>query len=348
MNYTIIKKLPPLDEIAQNLPLSLKTVKKIAQDRQEIKNILSGHDDRLMIIVGPCSAWPKPAVLEYAAKLAALNEKVKDSLKLVMRVYIQKPRTSKGWIGPVNQPDPLKDPDIEAGMRYTRSMMIAVIEMGLPIADEVLFTHNAKAFLEFLSWVAIGARSSEDQEHRVFASSIECAVGLKNTTHGPLSIAVNGVVAAQHQHVAAFDGYEVKTHGNPFAHLVLRGSNGLPNYSLAHLEEAQKNMRLHQVQNPAIIIDASHDNCLIQGKKDPLLQPQIIMDILKSMQDRPDLKKLIKGFMIESFLKDGCQKIDAAHPELIDFDGLSITDPCLSFDKTEQLLLQLAEERRHG
>lgn len=346
MNYKIIKKLPPLEDIAQRYPLTLKSVKKIAQDRQEIKNILSGKDNRLLIVVGPCSAWPNTAVLEYAEKLAALNEKVKDSLKLVMRVYIQKPRTTKGWTGPVNQPDPCSEPDIEAGVNYTREMMVKVIEMGLPIADEALFTHNAKAFLELLSWVAIGARSAEDQEHRVFASAIECPVGLKNPTHGSLTIAVNSIVAAQHTHIAVFDGYEVKTHGNAYAHLVLRGGNNAPNYSIAHLEEIQKNMLLHHIENPAIMVDLSHDNCIVDGKKDARLQPNIAWEILNSISDRPDLKKLIKGFMIESFLKEGNQKINAAHPEKIDLAGLSITDPCLSWGKTEEFLLKLAESHR--
>lgn len=348
MNYKIIKKLPPLEEVAQRYPLTLKSVKKIAQDRQEIKDILSGKDDRLLIIVGPCSAWPNTAVLNYAEKLLALNEKVKDTLKIVMRVYIQKPRTTKGWTGPVNQPDPFNEPDIEAGINYTRDMMVKIIEMGLPIADEALFTHNAKAFLELLSWIAIGARSAEDQEHRVFASAIECAVGLKNPTHGSLSIAVNSIVAAQHTHVAAFDGYEVQTYGNPYAHLVLRGGNSVPNYSIKHLEEVQTNMLLHNIENPAIIVDLSHDNCIINGKKDPRMQPDVAWEILDSIQDKPNFKKLIKGFMLESFLKEGCQKLDTANPDQVDLDGLSITDPCLSWEKTEEFLLKLAEKSIKG
>src|ERR1700678_3125614 len=180
MNYTRIKKLPPVEEIIQLYPLSDAAHEKIMHDRREIKNILEGQDNRLLMIVGPCSAWPKDAVFEYAKRLVEVNEKVKHSLKIVMRMYIQKPRTTKGWTGPVNQPDPFSHPDIEAGVKYTRDMMVKVIEMGLPIADEALFTHNAKGFLELLTWVAIGARSTEDQEHRIFASAIDCAVGMKN------------------------------------------------------------------------------------------------------------------------------------------------------------------------
>ena len=179
MNYTVIKKLPPVEEIIQAFPLSEKAHQRITQDRKEVKAILEGKDKRFLMVIGPCSAWPSDAVLEYAERLLKLNEQVKHALKLVMRVYIQKPRTTKGWTGPVNQPDVFSFPDIEAGVRYTRDMMVKVIEMGLPIADEVLFTHNAKGFIELLSWVAIGARSTEDQEHRIFASALDCAVGLK-------------------------------------------------------------------------------------------------------------------------------------------------------------------------
>lgn len=344
MNFTVIKKLPQVEEIIQAHPLSEQAFERIHRDKQEVKDILTGKDSRLLIIIGPCSAWPKEAVLEYAKRLAVLNEKVKDKLKLIMRVYIQKPRTTKGWTGPVNQPDPLAYPDIEAGVRYTREMMVKVVEMGLPIADEALFTHNAKGFLELLSWVAIGARSSEDQEHRIFASAIDCAVGMKNPTHGSLEIAVNSIVAAQHPHVAVFDGHEVQTHGNHFAHLVLRGSAGGPNYSLEHLKEAKKQMVFHHLKNHAVIIDASHDNCLVNGKKDHTLQPNIAAGVLESVKNDPELKSLVKGFMFESFLKGGSQKIDPKNPENIDLQGLSITDPCLDWEETEKLLLNLAKK----
>ena len=344
MSYTVLKKLPPMDDILQEIPLAETSRQKIAQDRQEIKNILAGQDPRLLIIVGPCSAWPKEAVMDYARRLADLNKKVSSSLKLVMRCYIQKPRTTKGWTGPVNQPNPLAPPDIEAGIRYAREMMVRVVDMGLPIADEALFTHNAKGFIELLSWVAIGARSAEDQEHRIFASALDCAVGMKNPTHGALSIGVNSIVAAQHQHVAVFDGDEVQTHGNPYAHLVLRGGDNAPNYTIPHLEEVKRCMESHDIKNPAIIVDVSHDNCLFNGKKDTTRQPDIISDILDSLKNRPDLRKLVKGFMIESFIKEGNQKVDeTTRAEAIDRGGLSITDSCLSWERTEETLLKLAQ-----
>ncbi len=342
MSYSILKKLPPIDDIIREFPLSESAREKVMRDRREVKNILGGADDRLLIIVGPCSAWPREAVFDYAEKLGRLNEKVSGRLKLVMRCYIQKPRTTKGWSGPVNQPDPCAPPDIEAGIRYARGMMTRVVEAGLPIADEALFTHNARGFIELLSWVAIGARSAEDQEHRIFASALDCAVGMKNPTHGNIGIGINGIVAAQHRHVAVFEGHEVQTDGNAYAHLVLRGGNGMPNYAPEHIEEVMRGMAKHKIKNPAVVVDVSHDNCLINGKKDTTRQPDICREILDGLQDRPDLRHLVKGFMVESFLKPGNQKVDESKPEAIDHGGLSITDPCLGWDETEALLLDLS------
>src|SRR3989344_2076509 len=187
MNVTIIKKIPTVEEIIRRHPLSSRGEKNV------------GRDNRLLFIVGPCSAWPDTAVLEYAKRLKKLSDELKDKLKIVMRVYIQKPRTIKGWMGPVNQPDPHKPPDIGAGIEYCRELMVKIVEMGLPIADEALFTHNSKGFAELLSWIAIGARSVEDQEHRIFASGLKCPVGMKNSTSGSIEVAINGIVSAQHK-----------------------------------------------------------------------------------------------------------------------------------------------------
>lgn len=343
MRYNFVKKLPTAEEVIQSNPLSLKKHAEIIRHRQEIQDILSGKDERHIIIIGPCSAWPKEAVLEYAKRLVDLNNKVNHSLKIVMRVYIQKPRTTKGWLGPAIQSNPFSTADIEAGMKYTREIMIKIIKAGMPVASEVLFTHNAQAFLELLSWAAIGARSAEDQEHRIFASAINCPVGLKNPTHGSLEVGVNSVVAAQHPHIAAFDGYEVQTFGNEYAHIVLRGGNKAPNYSLDHLMEVKHYMDTHKVFNPAVLIDASHDNCIINGKKEYLSQPNIIMSVIEDLKRHPHLRGLVKGFMIESFLKEGNQKLDDQDPKNIDLRGLSITDPCIGWEQTEDLLLRLAE-----
>lgn len=341
MNYTVLKKLPTLQEMIADYPLSDKFRQQIQRDRQEIKNILNGNDKRLLMIVGPCSAWPKHAVLEYAEKLLALNEEVKHALKLVMRVYIQKPRTIKGWMGPSYQPNPFGPPNVLEGIRYTREMMVKIVEMGLPIADEALFTHNYSGFLELLSWVAIGARSAEDQEHRIFASILDCPVGVKNPTHGSLSISVNSIVAAQAKHVTFFEGDEIETHGNPYAHLVLRGSYYEPNYSISHLSEVKKYMDKHTIQNKAIIIDASHDNCLMNGKKAYQMQGEIIFNILEEVKKYPELCQIMKGFMLESFIKEGNQPMNA---DIVDLGGLSITDPCLGWNDTQKFLIALTKK----
>lgn len=340
MGYRIVKKLPTADEIIAALPLSDAGYQSIEQHRHEIEAILRGDDQRLLLVVGPCSAWPDTAVLEYAKRLKGLSTKVGHALKLVMRVYIQKPRTIKGWTGPVNQPDPLAPPDIEAGAMYCRKLMTQVVEMGLPIADEALFTHNARGFIELLSWVAIGARSSEDQEHRIFASGIDCPVGIKNPTHGSLKIGVNSVVAAQHSHYIVLDGDEVETDGNQYAHIVLRGSNDKPNYDIESIAEVAVHYGKNEVKNPAIIVDVSHDNCMINGAKDHNAQADIILQVMESLADKPELKNLVKGFMLESFIKSGKQNAETANP--IDMSGLSITDPCLGWEATEELLLKLA------
>ncbi len=340
MGYRVVKKLPTADEIISALPLSDAGYASITQHRNEIEAILRGEDDRLVIVVGPCSAWPDTAVLEYAKRLVELEKKVGHALKLVMRVYIQKPRTIKGWTGPVNQPDPLSPPDIAAGAMYCRKLMTQVVEMGLPIADEALFTHNARGFIELLSWVAIGARSSEDQEHRIFASGIDCPVGIKNPTHGSLKIGVNGVVAAQHSHYIVLDGDEVETDGNPYAHLVLRGGDGKPNYDIKYLAEVAEIYKKNDVLNPAVVIDVSHDNCVVNGVKDHNAQAKIVLNVVEQVASNPELKKLLKGFMLESFIKSGKQNVETANP--IDLCGLSITDPCLGWEDTEKLLLELA------
>ncbi len=344
MAYEIIKKVPTSEEIIQKIPLSSAGYASIEQHHREIENILNGSDKRLLMIVGPCSAWPDTAVLEYAQRLAVLSKKVEHSLKIVMRVYIQKPRTVKGWTGPINQPDPLAEPDIEAGIWYCRKLMTQVVEMGLPIADECLFTHNARGFQELLSWVAIGARSTEDQEHRIFASSLDCPVGMKNPTHGSLKIAVNSILAAQHPHYIVFDGYEVKTAGNQYAHLVLRGSEGKTNYAMDDLADVAKLFVKNNVVNPAVIVDVSHDNCVVNGVKEHNEQANIVLKVVDELAAHPELKPLVKGFMLESFILEGRQ--NAENGQAINLNGLSITDPCLGWDKTEALLLELAAKHK--
>lgn len=342
MNYQRIQALPSIDSLRQQWPVSAQALSRIQQDRQEINAILAGRDARWLMIVGPCSAWPKASVLEYAQRLRALQPQVSHAMKLVMRVYTQKPRTTMGWAGTVNQPDPFKAPDIAQGMRYARDLMSQVVELGLAIADEALWLHNAKVNLDLLSWVAIGARSAEDPEHRVFASALDCAVGMKNPTHGTLALGVNGVVAAQHAHVTVLDDYEVQTHGNSHAHLVLRGANGKPNCSMAHLDEVRQQMATHALRNASVLVDVSHDNCWIDGEKNPNHQAKIVLELVEQLRDRSDLRSLVKGFMVESFLQEGSQDTGLHDATTIDLDGLSITDPCLGWPATQELLLTLA------
>src|SRR5262245_33014264 len=340
------KKLPTPEELVARVPLSCEGEMRVRRDRAEVRAILAGADPRLLAIVGPCSAWPSEAVLEYAERLRALEPQVRDAFKLVLRVYIQKPRTARGWTGPVNQPDPFRAPDVEAGMLYCRSMMVRAIEMGLAIADEPLFTHNAHGFLELLSWVAIGARSAEDQEHRIWASAIGAPVGLKNPTSGCIGVGVNSVLAAQTPHVAVFDGYQVETEGNPWAHLVLRGGVVGPNYHLADLLLARRLLHERAIRNPAILVDASHDNCRVGGEREPAAQADVLRELLGNLEQRAELRALVRGFLLESFLLQGNQSLERSSPASIDRRGLSVTDPCLSWGRTEMLLLELAEEVR--
>jgi 3-deoxy-7-phosphoheptulonate synthase len=341
-----VKKLPSPEELIARFPLSDAGHARIRRDRAEVRDILRGRDARLLLVIGPCSAWPAEAVLEYATRLRALEARVGDALKLVLRTYIQKPRTSRGWTGPVNQPDPFAPPDVEAGMVYCRRMMVELVEMGLAIADEALFTHNAKGFVELLSWVAIGARSSEDQEHRIWASAIGVPVGLKNPTSGSIPIGVNGVLAAQSPHTAVFDGYQVETSGNPSAHLVLRGGASGPNYHLDDLFLAQRCMQEKKIHEPALLIDASHDNCRIDGRKDAEHQVDVVREALSNLRVRRELLSFVRGFLMESFLKPGSQELEKLSGATVDRGGLSLTDPCLSWERTEELVLEGAEEVR--
>lgn len=341
-----MKKLPTAAELTRRHPLSELARERIRRDREEIRAILDGRDARLLMIVGPCSAWPDEAVCRYAERLKALEPRVRDQLKLVLRTYVQKPRTSRGWTGPINQPDPFGVPDIEAGMDYCRSMMVRIVEMGLPIADEALFTHNSQGFLELLSWIAIGARSSEDPEHRIWASASDAPVGLKNPTSGCIGVGSNSVLAAQSPHTAVFDGFQVETGGNPYAHLVLRGGVEGPNYHLNDLYLARRCLRDRGVRNPAVVIDASHDNSRIDGRKEPEAQEDVLREVLANLRVRDDLRGFVRGFLVESFLKAGRQEVEACRPETIDLGGLSITDPCLSWERTEALLLDVAGELR--
>ena len=344
MGCIIQKTLPKADLVLQRLPLPDDLSHEVGRSRAEICDILKGKDPRKILIVGPCSAWPSEAVVEYAEKLKPVADKVSDQIKVVLRSYIQKPRTRLGWLGPLNQVDPFLPPDIEAGIFYCREMMIKVLEIGLPLADEALFTHNDSYFVDLLSWIAVGARSTEDQEHRIFASMIPHPVGFKNPVSGNVQVGVNSIVAAQHPHVCALHGKQILTSGNPFAHYILRGGDGQPNYSLYKLQKTARLMKEAGVLNRAIIVDASHDNSIDEtGKKNPHRQPQVIREVLESMVHDKEVGLAVKGFMMESFLKNGKQDLEKFKC-VSDLEyGISITDACLGFEETEKCVLELAE-----
>lgn len=341
MHYTVQKQLPAASEVLGKLPLREDLAAQVEQDRQEIKDILAGKDDRKLLIIGPCSAWPDTAVVEYAKKLKPLAEQLSDKMKVVMRVYLQKPRTTVGWLGAMNQVDPLKAPDLEEGIYYCRKMMLDVLEVGLPIADEAVFTHNDGYVVDLLSWVAIGARSGEDQEHRIFASMIPHPVGIKNPTSGSISIAMNSLKAAQSPHVFGIHRQQVQTSGNPYAHLILRGGSKKPNYSFEKLEKVADKFDEVDLQNKALLVDASHENCLDEnGQKHCELQPNVVFDVLESMEKDERVKSLVKGFMVESFIESGAQKVGSTLDDLT--YGKSITDPCIGWEETEAFMKEFA------
>lgn len=326
----------PSDEIAT----------QIERDRQEIRDILDGKDGRLLVIVGPCSAWPEAAVLEYAKRLKGLSDEVSGRLKIVMRVYTQKPRTVDGWNGLLVQPDPFARPDMEAGLAQAAELMEQVVRIGLPVADEALFLEPSRILSHFLSWTAIGARSSEDQEHRAYASGIGIPVGMKHPTSGSIPVGVNGVVAARSVLFSTLFSTDSFTAGNPYAHLVLRGGTSGPNYDAEYILEAGRLMKGKGIESPAIIVDASHDNAKVDGVKDPKRQIDVVNEVLGGIEKNPEVRRYVRGFMLESFLGSGSQDLKRLTPKTVDRNGCSVTDPCLSWGETEGLLRRMASRPR--
>lgn len=340
------RKLMTMEQAREKISLSEVHKSQILRDRKEIKDIIESKDNRLLVIVGPCSAWPEEAVRVYAEQLAELAKLYKNDIKVVMRVYTQKPRTTVGWAGVALQPDPFGQPDVNAGIVYVRKMMREIVELGLPIADEILFTNLFESRLDMLSWAAIGARSSEDQEHRAFASDTEFAVGIKNPTSGNIKIGVNGVVSAQSEHVYVRRCNQVISNGNEHAHLVLRGGIEGSNYSTQHLKQVIKLYKEHNIQNPSIIVDASHDNTRIDDSKDYTRQSRAVNAVLRSCERNDDVKKVMKGFLIESFIKGGSQDLDQMDKEKIDLGGLSVTDACIGINETRALMERIVQFRK--
>ena len=336
-----MKLLPTPDEIRNEFPLTKEQTEiKKERDRQ-IADILTGKDDRFLLIIGPCSADNEDSVCEYISKLAKTAEKVKDKIFVIPRIYTNKPRTTgEGYKGIVHQPDPDGKPDFYKGLVAMRKMHIrAISESGLTAADEMLYPDNWGYVQDILSYVAIGARSVEDQQHRIVVSGFDCAAGMKNPTSGDINVMLNSLVAAQNPHTFTYRGYEVKTTGNKLAHTILRGStnkhgNNLPNYHYEDLALLSEKYAERDLANPACIVDTNHSN----SDKKYLEQIRISKEVVHSRNHNPDIKKLVKGLMIESYLKSGCQKI-SDHMVY----GQSITDPCLGWEESERLIYTLAE-----
>ena len=340
MSFTYLRQIPSPGEIKAQYPLS-ERLAAIKKDRdQQISDILTGKDDRFLVIIGPCSADSEDPVCEYVNRLAKVQEKVKDRLLLVPRIYTNKPRTTgEGYKGIASQPDPEKAPDMIAGLISVRKMHLrAIAESELTPADEMLYPENWEYVADLLSYVAIGARSVEDQQHRLTVSGFDVASGMKNPTSGDFSVMLNSVYAAQHPHHFTFRGYEVETTGNPLTHVVLRGAvskhgNTVQNYHYEDIMRLSDMYSERDLVNPAAIIDANHSN---SGKKYEE-QVRIVKEVMHNRQISDTIKTLVKGVMIESYLKPGCQKIgDHVY-------GKSITDPCLGWDASEKLIYEMAD-----
>lgn len=338
MSFNKIRKIPTKKEIFSILPISEKIKNIKIKNDEEIKNILSSKSNKLLIIIGPCSADNKDSICNYLEKLYKINEQVKEKLFLLPRIYTSKPRTiGKGYKGMIHQPDINNEPNITEGILAIRKLDIKIInDYGFPIADELLYTSTYSFIEDLLSYVTIGARSVESQHHRIIASGINCAVGMKNPMCGDLSVMLNSIKTAQLSHNFIYEGYEVQTSGNIFTHGILRGGinlegNHFANYYYESLIKIYDLYTKANLNNNAIIIDTNHSN---SGKLF-YKQPYIVKDVLKSMNKDKNIKKLIKGFMIESYIEEGSDPSGKTY-------GKSITDPCISIKDTENLLLNLA------
>lgn len=342
MSFTFIRQLPSPDEVKALEPMS-EEMKKIKAGRDRlIRDVITGESDKFLVIVGPCSADNEDSVCEYTNRLAKVQEKVADRLVLVPRIYTNKPRTTgEGYKGMLHQPNPEAKPDILAGILAIRHMHIrSISETGLTAADEMLYPDNWHYLSDILSYVAIGARSVENQEHRLMVSGLDIPVGMKNPTSGDFSVMLNSVVAAQGGHDFISRGWEVRTEGNPLTHTILRGAvnkhgNTIPNYHYEDIQLLLEKYEERNLENPAVLIDANHSN---SGKKYKQ-QIRIVKEILHSRRIDEDIRKLVKGVMIESYLVEGCQQIGTDHVY-----GKSITDPCLGWEDTEKLLYTIAEQ----
>ncbi len=342
MNMNFIGKLPIPQEIKKQYPITDDLAAIKAERDVEIKKVFSGESNKFLLIIGPCSADNEDSVLDYISRLRDVQEKVKDQIVIIPRIYTGKPRTTgDGYKGMLHQPNPNEKPDLIKGIIAIREMhMRALRETGFSCADEMLYPDNHRYLNDLLAYVAVGARSVENQEHRLTASGLNVPVGMKNPTSGDLSIMMNAITAAQHSHAFIYRGWEVQSTGNPYAHAILRGyvdekGHSFPNYHYEDLLMLSDLYAAKDLANKAVIVDTNHAN---SGKK-YLEQIRIAKEVLQSCKQNADINKLVKGFMIESYIEDGAQKIGEG------CYGKSITDPCLGWDKTERLIYDIAELR---
>lgn len=339
-NMTFKRRLPVPKEIKEQYPLTAELVRIKSKRDALIADVFTGKSDKMVLVIGPCSADREDAVLDYCGRLARLQEKVADRLVLIPRVYTNKPRTTgEGYKGLLHQPDPEKEADMLEGVIAIRRLHTNVLaETGLSTADEMLYPDNYRYLSDLLSYVAVGARSVENQEHRLTASGIAVPVGMKNPTSGDISVMLNSILAAQHSHTFIYRGWEVETAGNDLAHAILRGyvnrhGEAIPNYHYEELEHLYENYTARRLKNVALVVDANHSNSAKKYKE----QPRICKEVLHSCRHSENIRSMVKGFMIESYLEEGTQKIGEG------VYGKSITDPCIGWAATERLVQDIAE-----
>lgn len=340
LEMEFLRKLPSPQELKEDYPVPASVYDRKRIRDKEIQDILTGKDNRFLLIIGPCSADHEDAVVDYTHRLAKVQEKVKDTIYIIPRLYTQKPRTvGTGYKGMMHQPDPEGKEDMLAGIISIRDMHVRVIEeTGFTCAEEILYPENYRYLSDLVSYAAIGARSVEDQLHRMIASGVGIPVGMKNPTSGDISVMLNSIAAAQHEQQFLFRGWEVRTKGNDLTHAILRGyvdkfGKSLPNYHYEDLARLYEEYGKRELKHPAVVIDTNHAN----SGKQYMEQIRIANDVLYSRHMNGDIKRLVKGLMIESYIEDGNQKISDG------IYGKSITDPCLGWEKTEALIYELAD-----
>ena len=340
MNMNFKRKLPIPKDIKEQFPLNEKSEKIKAERDAEIKDVFTGKSNKFLLIIGPCSAESKEPVMEYLSRLKKVSDRVKDKIIMIPRIYTNKPRTTgAGYKGMLHQPNPNKSPDMLEGIIAIRDLHLSALrDLGFSSADEMLYPDNHRYLSDLLSYVAVGARSVENQQHRLTASGLDVPVGLKNPTSGDYAPMMNAISAAQHSHTFIYRGWEVQSTGNSFSHAILRGytdfsGRHISNYHYENLLEIDNLYKQKNLLNPAVIVDTNHEN---SGKK-YLEQIRIAKDVLYSRNHNSDIKNLVKGLMIESYLADGSGSI-----ENHEF-GQSITEPCLGWEKTEKLILTIAD-----